>query len=630
MKKKHIKLLKRIVETPSPTGFEVGVANVVRDVLGDTANEIRTDTMGSVHASLTGASYEESLGVGFNGGSRVPTLMFAAHMDEIGLMVSYISDEGFLSFSAIGGLDAAILPGTRVMVHTHTGDLEGVIGRKPIHLIDADERKKPIEMTQLVIDVGLSSKKVRNIVSVGDPVTFNVGFERMGDNMAVSRAFDDKVGVFIGCRVMQKLSSNPSYSGNFIAAMTVQEEIGTRGAITSAFSVNPDVAIAFDVTHATDYPGIDKAKNGDIKCGGGPVIARGPNINPAVFDRLVLAAKEEGIAYQIEAEPSVTGTDARSIQVSRGGIPTGLVSVALRYMHTQSEVIDLRDVQDTIRLITRFALDLDEATSFVPGFSDVSATEASFADEDSLAGDVYGSDTDEDDFYIADAEGEKIQPSIYADYATGVAEYARNGEAIDNDALDDMDDLDGFEPQFARYQKEISQELKDYGVSSSDYMDDEDSEYTDEDNEEVEEAASYQVRPAIKITLEENEVEESDIEEEEYLEDVDEESNYEGAFASEDASLEDDGEASDTTLDFLDDIDEEETDSIEDGWAEQLSFESQDEEAFSSISVIDSSSEQDDEEKDGSDTMTFEAMGKDGPTMSVPIVSVEQLNEQNS
>lgn len=357
MKKKHAKFLRSLVETPSPTGAEEPVAALVRTRLSSIADEVQTNTMGSVHAVLEGT------GAG-------PSLMLAAHMDEIGLMVTYISDDGFLSIAAVGGVDAAILPGMRVDVHTASGTLRGIVGRKPIHLIEADERKKVTPLDKLVIDLGMPGKKVRKLVRVGDVITFGVGFERFGKGMAVSRAFDDKCGVWVACRVMEELRAAGRAKGAFIAAATVQEEIGTRGAMTSAYGVNPDVAIAFDVTHATDYPGIDKTKYGAITCGEGPVIARGPNINPLVFDRLVAAAEAEGIPYQFEAEPSVTGTDARAIQVTRGGIPTGLVSVPLRYMHTPTEVIALEDLENTVRLITRFALDLDEDACFVPGIAD--------------------------------------------------------------------------------------------------------------------------------------------------------------------------------------------------------------------------------------------------------------------
>lgn len=354
MNEKNVKFIKSMTETPSATGTEDAVAELVRARLSGTADEIRTDVMGSVHALLKGR------------GSG-PSLMLSAHMDEIGLMVTYIDDEGFLSVSAVGGVDAAILPGLRVDVHASEGSVRGVVGRKPIHLIDADDRKKVTPIDQLVIDLGLPPEQVKKSVRVGDTITFGVGFERFGSDMAVSRAFDDKAGVYVTVRVLEQLAEAGRASGDFIAVGTVQEEIGVRGATTSAYGVNPDVALAFDVTHATDYPGIDKTKHGKIICGEGPVIARGPNISPVVFDRLVAAAEAEGISYQIEAEPGVTGTDARAIQVTRGGVPTGLLSVPLRYMHTPTEVVCLADLEATVKLIVRFALDLDENVCFVPG-----------------------------------------------------------------------------------------------------------------------------------------------------------------------------------------------------------------------------------------------------------------------
>lgn len=393
MKKRDIKFLKELVETPSPTGSEEKVAELVRQRLSSVANEIHTDTMGSVHAILssnlsgyTPAASEAEID-GFEDAGEYefveetltedgegvqmasPVFMLAAHMDEVGLMVRYISDDGFLSVSPIGGVDAAILPGMRVDVHTRTGMLRGVVGRKPIHLIGADERKTVTALDDLVIDLGMPAHKVKAKVSVGDAITYGVGFERFGRDMAVSKSFDDKSGVFIACEVMERLAENGQMRGTYIAAITTQEEIGTRGATTSAYSVDPDVAVAFDVTHATDYPGINKTKHGDIRCGSGPVIARGPNINPFVFERLVAAAEAEGIPYQLEAEPAATGTDARAIQISKGGVPTGLVSIPLRYMHTPNETVSLKDIDATIRLLVRFALDLEYDASFVPGIS---------------------------------------------------------------------------------------------------------------------------------------------------------------------------------------------------------------------------------------------------------------------
>jgi endoglucanase len=318
------------------------------------ADSIETNVMGSVHATLKG-----------NG--KAPSVMIAAHMDEVGLMVTYISEEGFLSVAAVGGVDAAILPGMRVDVHTKQGTLRGVVGRKPIHLISPDERKNVTALDDLVIDLGMSAKHVKKAVSIGDVITYGVGFEEFGDGMAVSRGFDDKMGVYIAVRVLEELAKAGGAPGDYICAATVQEEIGLRGGTTSAYGVHPDIAIALDVTHATDYPGIDPTKYGKLACGEGPVIARGPNINPVVFDRLKAAAKKAKVPVQIEAEPRVTGTDAAAMQIQRGGKATGLVSVALRYMHTPTEVIALKDLEACVELLVQFILDLDEEVSFVPG-----------------------------------------------------------------------------------------------------------------------------------------------------------------------------------------------------------------------------------------------------------------------
>lgn len=354
MKKEDREFLQHLLETPSPTGSEMAVADILRRRLAPTADEIETDVMGSVHAVLKGTG-------------EGPSVMFAAHMDEIGLMVTYINDEGFLSIASIGGVDAAVLPGIRVDVHTAEGTVRGVVGKKPIHLIETDDRKKVTPLDKLVIDVGLPGEEVKDRIRVGDSITYGVGFETFGKTMAISRSFDDKAGVYVGTRVIEELKKSGLSKGDFIFASTVQEEIGVRGAQTSAYSIEPDVGIAFDVTHATDYPGIDKMKYGDLACGKGPVIARGPNINPHVYERLVAAAEKEGISYQLEAEPGVTGTDARAIQVSRGGNATGLISVPLRYMHTPTEVINLDDLEATVRLVVGFVLDLDKDSQFIPG-----------------------------------------------------------------------------------------------------------------------------------------------------------------------------------------------------------------------------------------------------------------------
>lgn len=347
--------LKELCETPSPSGDEVAAASVLRSRLADVSDTVETDLLGSVHATLKGT------GTG-------PTVMLAAHIDEIGFMVTHIDDSGFLYFDAVGGVDAAVLPGMRLDVHASSGELRGVVGRKPIHLIEADNRKTVTPLDKLFIDIGMSAEEARSLVRIGDTASFGVGFEELGNGFAVSRSFDDKVGAFIAVRVLEEVASAGGAEGDLVVAGTVQEEIGMRGGETTAYGVNPLVGIAVEVGHATDYPDTesDRRKHGFAKCGAGPIIGRGPNINPVLFDRLVAAAENEGVPYQIGPETRGTGTDANAIQLSRGGKVAGLVSIPLRYMHTPTEVLSLADVDAAIRLLTRFVLDLGEDTDFTP------------------------------------------------------------------------------------------------------------------------------------------------------------------------------------------------------------------------------------------------------------------------
>ena len=354
MQKKDLDFLKALVEAPSPSGFEQRAARVFRDRLEKTADRVETNVMGSVHAALDGTKKD---GV---------SVMLAGHIDEIGLMVNYITPEGFIAFAAIGGVDAAVLPGTRVRVHTKDGELLGVMGRKPIHLIEDDERKSVTKLEKLFIDVGYSGEETKKRVRIGDPITFDVGLETYGDGMAVSRAFDDKMGAWISARVLEEVKAAGGAPGELTAAATVQEEIGLRGGVTSAWCCDPQVGIAVEVGHATDYPDIDKRKHGEANCGGGPVIARGANVNPVLFDLLVAAADKAKVKYQIGAEPRGTGTDANAIQLSRGGKAAGLLSIPLRYMHTPTEVLALSDLDAAVKLLTRFVLDLKPGTDFTP------------------------------------------------------------------------------------------------------------------------------------------------------------------------------------------------------------------------------------------------------------------------
>ncbi|MDR0350760.1 MAG: M20/M25/M40 family metallo-hydrolase [Coriobacteriales bacterium] len=362
MNKRDLDFLRELTEAPSPSGYETPAADVFRARLEGVADSVETNILGSVHATLAGKA----------GGPRT---MIAGHLDEIGMMATYIDDKGFVSFDAIGGVDAAILPGTRVNVYATGGQdvasaapklLRGVIGRKPIHLIEPDERKKVTKMEKLFIDLGLPSDEVKALVRIGDPITYGVGFETYGDDFAVARAFDDKIGVWIAARVLEEVAAAGGPPGDLIAAGTVQEEIGLRGGTTSAYGVDPLIGISAEVGHATDYPGVEKAKNGEALCGGGPIVARGPNINPVLFDRMLKAAADADVSCQIGPEPRATGTDANPIQLSRGGKVAGLISIPLRYMHTPTEVIKLSDLDAAVKMLTRFILDLDGNVDFTP------------------------------------------------------------------------------------------------------------------------------------------------------------------------------------------------------------------------------------------------------------------------
>ena len=313
---------------PSPSGFEQPAQRVVRDWIAPYADEVRTDLHGNVIAIKNPEGYQR--------------VMLAGHCDQIGLMVQSITAEGFLNFAAIGGVDAAVVPGLKVYVHSSVGKvITGVIGRKAIHLMTAEERSKPqLELRNFWIDIVAKDKKeAEKLVEIGDHATFGLGLEKLSKDLVVSAGFDDKVGSFVVMEAL-RLLSDKKLSCAVYAVSTVQEEIGLRGARTSAYGVDPQIGIAVDVTHATDYPGADKNR-GECDLGKGPDIARGPNINPVLGKMLVDVAKAKKIPYQIEPAPGGTGTDANAMQVSRAGVATGLVSIPNRYMHTPVEVIAL-------------------------------------------------------------------------------------------------------------------------------------------------------------------------------------------------------------------------------------------------------------------------------------------------
>lgn len=352
MRRESLRFLQRLLDAPSPSGFEEPAQRIVREYLEPIADEVRTDVHGNVIAARNP--------------DGKPRVMLAGHCDEVGFAVSHISDEGFIHFQSVGGVDVGVMMGQKVVIHTRDGQVEGVIGRKAIHILEGDERNKIPKLHELWIDIGASDKKeAEKAVSIGDPITFATYFKRLRGDIATARHFDDKIGVFVVCEAMRFLRDKQISAALYVVS-TVQEEIGLRGARTSAFGINPDVGIAVDVEHATDYPGADKKRGGEVKLGKGPVLYRGANINPVVGEMLREAARRRRISHQFRAVTGGTGTDANAIQITRAGVAAGLVGIPNRYMHSPVELISLKDAENAARLLAAFVESLTPETDFTP------------------------------------------------------------------------------------------------------------------------------------------------------------------------------------------------------------------------------------------------------------------------
>lgn len=344
--------LKEMVDAPSPSGYEQPAAAVWRRVASDVADTIVGDVLGNSIATRNPK------------GS--PRIMLAGHLDEIGFIVRYITDEGFIHFGQIGGHDTTVVVGQRVVVHGANGPQPGVVGRKAIHLMSSEERKKSVETEDLWVDIGAKDKAdALKHVAVGDPITYAVGLERLSEDIVTSRAFDDKMGAVVVEETLRLLKGK-SIKACVVGVATTQEEVGLRGSKTSAFGAECELGIAIDVGHSTDYPNSDKKKVGDFKLGSGPIITRGCNINPKVAKLLIETAEEKNIPYQVEGNPSATGTDANTMQMTRAGMATGLLSVPLRYMHTPNEVMSLSDWENTAKLLAAFIEKLEPGMNWIP------------------------------------------------------------------------------------------------------------------------------------------------------------------------------------------------------------------------------------------------------------------------
>ncbi len=345
--------LVRLLETPSASGYEEPVQKLVRDYLKGSAETIETDSHGNVigTANPTGAT----------------RMLLAGHCDQIGLIVQHIDADGYISVQPIGGWDPMQLIGTRVVIWTASGGIPGVMSRKPIHLLSEEERKTVPKMKDLWIDIGANDKAdAESVVRIGDSATFELKYQPLRNGLAASVAMDDKIGLWVVIEAFRRAVASGPLPCALSVASTVQEEIGLRGAKTSCHRVDPHVAIAVDVTHATDCPTIDKKTEGDIALGKGPVVYRGPNMHPQVVERLLKAGTQHSIPVQVSAFGRATPTDANALQVNRDGVATGLVSVPNRYMHSAVETVSLADADQTADLLAAFCRGLEGEIDWAP------------------------------------------------------------------------------------------------------------------------------------------------------------------------------------------------------------------------------------------------------------------------
>jgi putative aminopeptidase FrvX len=356
MRKESLKFLEKLLDAPSPSGYEQPAQRVFREYVAPYCDEVTTDVMGNVFARVNGK------------GKDLPRVMVVGHTDEIGLQIKYIDDKGFLYFAAVGGVDAHLTPGKRVFIHTANGPLVGVIGKKPIHLMDVKDRETVVKMDSQYIDIGAKDKKeAQKLVRVGDAVTFDSTFTRLHGDRVSCRGFDDKAGCFVVAEVLRLVKANgKKLNVDLYGVSSVQEEIGLRGGTTSSYTVNPDVGICVEVDFATDQPDVDKKHNGEVGLGKGPILTRGANINPHLFDLLSSAAEDEKIDIQFTANPRATGTDANVMQISRGGVATALVKIPLRYMHTPVETVSLADLENAAKLIVAVLERISSKEEFIP------------------------------------------------------------------------------------------------------------------------------------------------------------------------------------------------------------------------------------------------------------------------
>jgi putative aminopeptidase FrvX len=346
-------VLRRLITAPGPSGYEQAAAAVFRDAAQAFAT-VTADVVGSTVARVAAKP---------PGGG--PTLAIVGHIDEIGLIVHHIDDDGYLWFKGVGGWDPVILVGQRVEIATRHGSVPAVVGKKPIHLLEDDERKKTPEIKSLHLDIGAKDgEEARRLVRIGDVGVIAGEPVELPNDRLVSRSLDNRLGCFVAYEAARLVSEAGGAPGDVCAVAATQEEITFGGSATTAFSLQPDAAIVVDVTFATDQPGVEEQRQGKHPFGSGPVITRGSTLDPTLFELLHDTGEAEGIPFTVEASARYTGTDADAVHISRGGVPTAVVSVPLRYMHSPVEMVQLDDVDRAARLIAATAQRLTAGLSF--------------------------------------------------------------------------------------------------------------------------------------------------------------------------------------------------------------------------------------------------------------------------
>jgi putative aminopeptidase FrvX len=346
-----IDFLKRLLTTPGPSTQEAAPARIWREEASSFADEVRADVRGNTFAIL-------------NGG--MPRVLLAGHIDEIGLIITYIDDDGFIYFAGVGGWDAQVLVGQRIRLLGKQGDVIGVIGKKAIHLMKLDERDRASKLEDLWIDIGVNDRaQALQQVRIGTVGVIDAPVYEFPNGRIVSRSIDNRIGAYTVLETLRLLAQERPVA-TVAAVATTQEEISFAGAQTAAFSFDPQVAIAVDVTHATDYPNSDKKMRGEAKLGGGPAIACGSVNSPVVHQMLLDIAEREKIPYSVKITPATSGTDGDVIYKTRAGIATGVVSIPNRYMHSPNEMIEMADVENAARLIAAFVRSISETTDFIP------------------------------------------------------------------------------------------------------------------------------------------------------------------------------------------------------------------------------------------------------------------------